>query len=536
MNKIQTVWQELNNKDFSLINMTIGGILFWGLLFRILVGIWLIPSYDEFYYYLYSIHLDWSYFDHPILVALTTGFTPWLTGIVSPLSIRLGAILLYTGSLYLLYLTGVKLFGNKAGKLSLAIASIVPIFQIAFGILTLPDGPLIFFWTASLYCAVVEFFPTTTYTPTYRLPCLGVLVGLACLSKYHGFILALGLLGFVLFSPKHRCILASPWGWLGVGLFFFTISPIVIWNYQHDWISFRFHFSSRFEPDPGVKKQGYNILKVVLVILANILYLFPSFGIPLHWVIFRSLQLQIVAKKVILQESFILWVSLPLIIGFTLLGGAQQILAAWPMAGFWGVTLLLGKYAINWSEGFLRKWLKYSAIAIATLMIIFLLHLNLGILQKPSQYALFGGLLNPETDTSTEMLDVKQLTEAFRQSPQLTQALAETDFIFTNAYYLAGQIYFGLKPLTSIPVTCLGDDMRGFAFWYDTKDWVGKNALYITLDVYNQIDSLTAEYRDYFAEFKAIATIPIYRGGEIVKKFHVYQAKQMLRQYPIGLR
>jgi len=49
----------------------------WGLLFRCVIAFWLYPGFDEAYYYLYSLHLDWSYFDHPVLVALTTGFGPW---------------------------------------------------------------------------------------------------------------------------------------------------------------------------------------------------------------------------------------------------------------------------------------------------------------------------------------------------------------------------------------------------------------------------------------------------------------------------
>ena len=67
-------------------------VLFWllgGLLFRSFVAFWLYPGFDEAYYYLYSIHLDWSYFDHPVLVALLTGIGPWLTGEVSQFTIRL---------------------------------------------------------------------------------------------------------------------------------------------------------------------------------------------------------------------------------------------------------------------------------------------------------------------------------------------------------------------------------------------------------------------------------------------------------------
>ncbi|NEP34790.1 MAG: 4-amino-4-deoxy-L-arabinose transferase, partial [Moorea sp. SIO3B2] len=56
------------------------GWLLGGLLFRCIIAFWLYPGIDEAYYYVYSLHLDWSYFDHPVLVALTTGFGTWITG------------------------------------------------------------------------------------------------------------------------------------------------------------------------------------------------------------------------------------------------------------------------------------------------------------------------------------------------------------------------------------------------------------------------------------------------------------------------
>jgi len=59
----------------------------WGLLFRCVIAFWLYPGFDEAYYYLYSLHLDWSYFDHPVLVAHNC-FGP-VTGVVSQFTIRL---------------------------------------------------------------------------------------------------------------------------------------------------------------------------------------------------------------------------------------------------------------------------------------------------------------------------------------------------------------------------------------------------------------------------------------------------------------
>lgn len=71
-------------------NQSVFSLLVGGLLFRSAIAFWLYPTFDEAYYYLYTLHLDWSYFDHPVFVALTTGFGPWLTGVVSQFTIRLG--------------------------------------------------------------------------------------------------------------------------------------------------------------------------------------------------------------------------------------------------------------------------------------------------------------------------------------------------------------------------------------------------------------------------------------------------------------
>ncbi|MBR8827986.1 MAG: glycosyltransferase family 39 protein [Gomphosphaeria aponina SAG 52.96 = DSM 107014] len=495
-------------------------ILLGGLLWRGIIAFWLFPGYDEAYYYLYSQHLDWSYFDHPVLVALTTGFGPRITGVVSQFTIRLGSLILYTGSLWLLYLTSRWLFNVQAARLTLAIASLIPIFQVGFGVLTLPDSPLIFFWSATLLCAAKEFFPLSPpERPTYRLAILGVLVGLTCLGKYHGFILGLGLIGFSLTSPPHRRVFLSPWTILGLSLFILTLFPLWFWNIQHDWISLTFQLSSRFQPEPGIPKSGYNFLGVIVVFLAGIGYLFPTFGVPLWWISFRSL----IAKNNH-KYLFILWVSLPLTIGFTLLGGKEQILAGWPMPGFWGLTLILGQYAQSWSQVWVRHWLKNSAIAIISLLLLILLHITTGIWQKPGEYAFFGGFLSPKNDPSTELIDIRQLRRGFTDSPVLSAALANSHFVFTNAYYLGGLIEMALQPLTAIPVTCFSEDLRGFAFWWQPDQWIGKDALYITLERFHQMPQLTNEFRRYFKYFEEIGTIPMKRGGVVTEVFHVYQA------------
>lgn len=505
-----------------------------GLLVRGAIAYWLPAGYDEAYYYQYVRHLDWSYFDHPVLVALTTGFGPWLTGIVSPGSIRLGSVLLYTGSLWWLYRTGLLLFSPQVGRLALAIASLAPIFWIGFGVLTLPDSPLMVFWTIALLVASQEFFAPQTYQPTGRLALLGGLVGLACLGKYHGVALGLGLLGFCLTSARHRSALRSPWMLLSGLLFGLAIAPIVIWNIQHDWISLRFQ-SGRALPDRGY--SGWDLLVTWLVGTA---YLFPSFGVPLWWATGRSLLSTLrpspspEAAQIAEKYCFILWFSLPLMLGFTLMGGYRPILPTWAMPGGWGATLLLAHWATHWR--WVNRWLVLSGWTIASLILVALLHLNLGTLQKPSQYAWFGGLIPASQDGSVQLLDIEQLRQGLQRSSEVTQALTQSAFLFTDEIFLAGQVGMAIAPLTDQPITCLNQDLRGFAFWSKPDQWVGQTGLYFTSE--QRLPNRVDHYRSYFTSLDKLADIPLQRGGVTVEVIQVYRGQSMTRPYPrpYGLR
>jgi len=531
----------------------VAALLIGGLVFRIIIAILLYPGFDEAYYFLYTQYLDLSYFDHPPLVALSTGFGCWLTGEVSQFTIRLGTLILHTGSLFLLYLTGARLFSPSAGIFALAIASLVPIFQIGFGVLTLPDSPLIFFWTASLYCASWEFFPNKQekyqpkrYRPSYRLAILSLLIGLACLGKYHGFILGLGLIGFCLTRSRYRSALYSPWTLLGLGLFCLAISPILIWNSQHEWVSFR------FQSRRGIPSGGYNFLDLFVTFLSGIGYLFPPLGLPLWWVslktFFRNLPAKLPRSKFkgmgnreqgtvtgSDREILILWVSLPLILGFTWLGGYKQILPTWAMPGFWGATLLLGQAATTWKIAhprWVRRWLWGTGITLSSLLLFALLHVTTGTLQKPSQYALFGGFVSPKDDPSIQIFDIQQLRQGFATSSVLLSALQNSSFVFTNRYYLAGQIGMALAPLASTPITTFDRDLRGFAFWSKPDRWIGKDALYVTNNLFVQEQKFIERYNLYFQSIEKIGTVPIKRGGAIIDTFHIYQARNLLKPYP----
>ncbi|MBD2101418.1 glycosyltransferase family 39 protein [Leptolyngbya sp. FACHB-261] len=519
-------------------------LLGWGLVLRAAIAAWLPPGFDEAYYFAYSLNPRLSYFDHPPLVAFTTGLGPWLTGEVSQFTIRLGTLLLYTASLYLLYLTSQKLFSNKVATLTLAIATVIPFFQVGFGVLTLPDTPLLFFWSASLYLAVNEFFAhSAIYRPSYRLVGLGLLLGLTCLGKYHGFILGLGLVAFCLTSSNHRSALKSPWTALAVVLFLSALTPVWLWNIQHDWVSFR------FQATRAIPEAAYNPERLLGTFLVGIGCLFPTFGFPLWWVSLRTAFWRIVpsgfAKKnhnysahqslIQQKQSLILWVSLPLILGFTLLGGYRPVLPSWHMPGFWGATLLLGAWVAQVQEKTPQRvhyWLWGSGVSIVLLFTVVLLHVNTGLLQKDGDQALLGGWVPVQSDASIQLTDIQQLRQGFAQSPQFSAELAKADFVFTNRFFLSGYVAMALAPLFTKPITCFDVDPRGFAYWSQAQQWLGKSALYVTSELYEgNLESLS-RYQDYFAAMTHLGRITIRRGGADIQVFNIYRCEQQLRPYP----
>ena len=534
---------------------TLGQLLLGGLVFRGIIAYFLPVGFDEAYYVLYAQNLDWSYFDHPPAVALTTSLGIWITGATTPFTLRLCALVLFTASLWLLYAIGKWLFGTQVGLISCAIASLIPLFVLSFGILTAPDNALIFFWSLALYLCAQELFPQSYtedsshrhacgYRPTARIVLIAIAIGLACLSKYHGFILGLSLLGFCLTSMPHRAVFKSRWLAWGCVAFGFTLLPLLYWNASHDWISFQFQLGDRFS-EYGDSSNRYSFSLLLGAVLAQLGCLFPSMALPLWWAITRALlnqftvqaigsltsqlshQEQTAASKI----SFLLWSGLPVALGFTLIGGATHTFPAWPAPGLWSLVILLGYAASSWPQARVRRWLTLSAWIISVLLIFALTHITLGTLQKSGNYALFGGVVPIEQDPSTELIDAMQMRRLFAQSSEFNAAIKSVDFVITSRYWLSGYIALAMPEDVNLPVGSFTSDPRGHAFWFEPAQWIGKDALFVSLDGESRVEEISA-IAPYFSDITLLTETATKRGGEISKTFYLYRASKLNQPYP----
>jgi hypothetical protein len=82
----------------------------------------------------------------------------------------------------------------------------------------------------------------------------------------------------------------------------------------------------------------------------------------------------------------------------------------------------------------------------------------------------------------------------------------------------------------STPLGSFTSDPRGSAFWFDSSDWLGKNALLISTASFDQTEVLQ-EMTAYFEAISPLNPIDIKRGGETTETFYLYRAHRLTRPY-----
>jgi 4-amino-4-deoxy-L-arabinose transferase-like glycosyltransferase len=103
------------------------------------------------------------------------------------------------------------------------------------GMSMLPDDPLLLFFLLSARA----LYRTITLDHVHGWLWVGLWFGLAGLSKYTAVTLVVSAL-LLIASERRWSQLRTPWPWLAVLIAFVAISPVLWWNWQHGWISFRY--------------------------------------------------------------------------------------------------------------------------------------------------------------------------------------------------------------------------------------------------------------------------------------------------------
>jgi len=179
---------------------------------------------DEAYYWVYSRFPAWGYFDHPPMIAfiIKGGYAIFH----NELGVRLFCTLLSTFTI----LITESLTERKNPFLFYTIVLSIGVLQIA-GFLAVPDTPLLFF-TALFFYTFRSFIKNTDWKNTLLL---AIAISLLFYTKYHGLLI-------VLFTFLSNIKLFKRWQTWLAGLFVFILyAPHLLWQWNHDWVSFRYH-------------------------------------------------------------------------------------------------------------------------------------------------------------------------------------------------------------------------------------------------------------------------------------------------------
>lgn len=184
---------------------------------------------DEAYYWGWAQQLDWGYYSKPPMIAALIALTTGLCG-DAVFCVKLGALLVYPLSTFLVFRLGQALFDARTGLWAAALFLLMP--GVAFSSLIIStDVLLLLFWTLGMLAFVLAL-----QTNTWRHWLLvGVAGGLGLLSKYTMALFAPSALFALLLVPAWRHHLLNPKLWLSAGLALLIFLPNLLWNAAHGW-------------------------------------------------------------------------------------------------------------------------------------------------------------------------------------------------------------------------------------------------------------------------------------------------------------
>jgi hypothetical protein len=187
---------------------------------------------DETYYWLCAQTPTFVCWDEPSMVAWWIWLSTHILGDTA-LGIRMPTILAVLVTSLAVFGTARELFSAEIGRRAVLWFNAMILIGVG-AIFSTPDAPSTLFWSLALWAIAAIW--RTGRASLWLL--VGLFAGLGCVSKFTNLFFGLGLLAWLLLDPAGRRWLFSPWLWAGGLIAVIVFLPVLLWNAQHEWISF----------------------------------------------------------------------------------------------------------------------------------------------------------------------------------------------------------------------------------------------------------------------------------------------------------
>lgn len=458
-----------------------------------------------------------SYFDHPPLhqwivhaFASVTGEGWWL---------KLPFLLMTLCINLPLYGLTRRLFGPQAALWALFGFNAAIYFAVWPDGLILPDVPLFLFLSTAIWAvAEILFAPPRTKAGVAALwLAAGAAFGLAGLAKYSAIFAPLGLFGFLVFSTRHRHWLWRPYPYLGAAVALAIFSPALIWNYQHDWVSFAFQ-SGRTAGGAALGASAFRHFAEALG--AQIALLSPWVGAPMLLALWAALK----SRDADGPSRFLLWLAgVPLLLFAAMPFLGKTAIPHWFNSAWLFAFPLLGQWLAGRPAGWLRTWGIASAALTAVSFVVFVTYVAEGPFWQAA------GARPKHRDATEWSYDWHGLKE----STAWRAAEGGPAFAAVSNWRTGGKTGGALG--SAVPVCAFTQDPRGFAFACDTGAFLGKDALIVIPkeDASRLLPAIAA----HFERIGPIYEVGEGRGGRTERIVTLTRGYNLLRPYrtPYGI-
>ena len=302
----------------------------------------LLPPLAIYYYWDWGRHLALSYFDNPPMIAyMLRAITTVFGNHIYVLNLfAVGTA--YAIALFVFHTTRL-IASRKAAFIAMLIWLCSPMITQYIINYNTYDTPLNLFWAMTIFFTV-RYIQQKKTTDIYWL---GLGVGLMLLTKYTGIILVLGLLiTFISIKPL-RSAFKNIHFYLTTLMALFIFSPVLIWNYQHDWISFVYQLHTHASGETGllqqIKHSGHMLLKSQL----------PMFNILLAIVIYGAIKTKPITNQHNAIIALIL-ITATFSLFYIVAALKADVLTSWILPGIIGLAILTGYF---WEKRQLHKTL-----------------------------------------------------------------------------------------------------------------------------------------------------------------------------------
>jgi len=401
-----------------------------------------------------AMNLAPAFVDHPGGVAVLISSTIHVLG-HSEFAVRIGAFLCGLAATYFVFATARKLSNRSStGLIAAAIFNISPFFW-GTGYFVFPDSPLIAACSATIYFYLRAFEDDAPLT--YWI-LGGISLGIAVFSKYTAGYLGLSICLFLLLTVKGRRKIITKFPFLSLLSILLTLSPLLIFEYSRDWMTFRYQFLRRMAHGFWALPDYIGVMMAELSPVLMVLFLVIIIIFIKDW------------SKLTDKEKWLLLCSVPLLTAYAIYSNWNRVKFSWPAPAFIPLFPLAVHYMQKYPQRLrgLRLHTLWSLLLFYCLILLLLAtpltiaynHYPLNIMKNTFVWQGLGNELNALRTTIEEKTG------------------RDTFVIGMDKYYLAAESSYYLKELPSITSrNAIGKDGLTWNEWAQLDSVRGRTAI-----------------------------------------------------------